>query len=29
MMGPDQLNPQEVIILQNKDEVVIPLLLNE
>ena len=29
MMGPDQLNPQEAIILQNKDEVIIPLLLNE
>jgi len=29
MMGPDQLQPKDAIILQNKDEVIIPLLLNE
>jgi hypothetical protein len=29
MAGPDQLKPKDAIILQNKDEVIIPLLLNE
>lgn len=29
MAGPDQFDPQDAIILQNKDEVLIPLLLNE
>lgn len=29
MVGPAQLEPKEAIILQNKDEVLIPLLLNE
>jgi len=29
MTGPNQLDPKDAIILQNKDEVIIPLLLNE
>ena len=29
MAGPDKFNPKEAIILQNKDKVLIPLLLNE
>ena len=29
MAGPDEFAPQEAIILQNKDEVLIPLLLNQ
>ena len=29
MAGPTQFNPKDAIILQNKDEVLIPLLLNE
>jgi hypothetical protein len=29
MMGPDRLLPKDAIIVQNKDEVLIPLLLNE
>jgi len=29
MLGPDQLEPKDAIIIQNKDELLIPLLLNE
>lgn len=29
MMGPEELDPKDAIIIQNKDEVLIPLLLNE